>query len=64
MGLTATLEIKEVSKVIFSDIDNAMLGLCHKNTCPIYSGGYLGNVPFSIAGKTFVNPSIMKRPAW
>ena len=63
MGLTATLEIKEVSKVIFSDIDNAMLGLCHKNTCPIYSGGYLGNVPCFYSRENICEPKYYEAPS-
>ena len=46
MGLTSVSETKEVSKVIFSDISPVMLGLCHENTCPIYSGGYLGSMKY------------------
>ncbi|RGO88304.1 hypothetical protein DXA84_07845 [Phocaeicola vulgatus] len=63
MGLTGTSEIKEVSKVIFSDIDNAMLGLCHENTCPIYSGGYLGNVPFFYCRENICEPKFFEAPS-
>lgn len=60
MGLTDASEIKEVSKVIFSDIDNAMLRLCYKNTCPIYSGGYLGNVPFFYYRENICEPKFFE----
>lgn len=46
LGFTGDSELKEVSKVIFSDIATPMLDLCYKNTHPIYTDGYLGKVPF------------------
>ncbi len=46
LGLAEDSEMKEVSKVIFADIATPMLNLCYKNTRPIYSGDYLGTVPF------------------
>lgn len=60
MGLVDASEMKEVLKVIFSDIDNAMLELCHKNTCPIYSGGYLGNVPFFYSRENICEPKFFE----
>ena len=63
MGLTSVSETKEVSKVIFSDISPVMLGLCHENTCPIYSGGYLGRVPFFYCRENICEPKFFESPS-
>ncbi len=60
MGLIGASEKKEVLKVIFSDIDNTMLWLCHENTCPIYSGDYLGNVPFFYCRENICEPKFFE----
>lgn len=45
-GLKRLADTEEISKVILSDINTSMLELCYKNTNPIFSGSYLGKVPF------------------
>lgn len=46
LGLTSVSEIKEIKKVVLADNNNAMLDLCLQNICPLFTGGYLGTVPF------------------
>lgn len=59
-GLKNSSDIKEVSKVVLSDINTSMLKLCYKNTNPIFSGSYLGKVPFFYTKENICDPKFFE----
>lgn len=60
LGLKNSSDTKEVSKVILSDINTSMLKLCYKNTNPIFSGSYLGQVPFFYTKENICEPKFFE----
>lgn len=59
-GLACSSETEEVSKVVLSDLNASMLELCYKNTNPVFSGSYLGQVPFFYAKENICEPKFFE----